>query len=137
MEVMRHVARLHRGQHPVLRLVGKVLDAVAELVEAGRQQAGRKGRHRRAETAQRPADGNGGGGNGRERGVERAEQDLQMIGVMVVIVMYALPGSGCQWRFAYPAAVQHPAVKHVPDRSEEHTSELQSLMRISYAVFCL
>src|SRR3546814_4817347 len=25
----------------------------------------------------------------------------------------------------------------VPERSEEHTSELQSLMRISYAVFCL
>src|SRR3546814_9813860 len=24
-----------------------------------------------------------------------------------------------------------------PQRSEEHTSELQSLMRISYAVFCL
>src|SRR3546814_1094472 len=24
-----------------------------------------------------------------------------------------------------------------PSRSEEHTSELQSLMRISYAVFCL
>src|SRR3546814_4175158 len=27
-------------------------------------------------------------------------------------------------------------VDHI-DRSEEHTSELQSLMRISYAVFCL
>src|SRR3546814_1903857 len=27
------------------------------------------------------------------------------------------------------------AARH--DRSEEHTSELQSLMRISYAVFCL
>src|SRR3546814_10488026 len=26
---------------------------------------------------------------------------------------------------------------HQPDRSEEHTSELQSIMRISYAVFCL
>src|SRR3546814_6620743 len=26
---------------------------------------------------------------------------------------------------------------HALDRSEEHTSELQSLMRISYAVFCL
>src|SRR3546814_5777376 len=26
---------------------------------------------------------------------------------------------------------------HVDARSEEHTSELQSLMRISYAVFCL
>src|SRR3546814_6051933 len=28
-------------------------------------------------------------------------------------------------------------LQHVHDRSEEHTSELQSLMRISYAVFCL
>src|SRR3546814_6991361 len=28
-------------------------------------------------------------------------------------------------------------VDKVIDRSEEHTSELQSLMRISYAVFCL
>src|SRR3546814_3952607 len=27
--------------------------------------------------------------------------------------------------------------KEKMDRSEEHTSELQSLMRISYAVFCL
>src|SRR3546814_8466818 len=27
--------------------------------------------------------------------------------------------------------------QHVHQRSEEHTSELQSLMRISYAVFCL
>src|SRR3546814_4219138 len=26
---------------------------------------------------------------------------------------------------------------HITGRSEEHTSELQSLMRISYAVFCL
>src|SRR3546814_3032553 len=31
----------------------------------------------------------------------------------------------------------HEAVETLPDRSEEHTSELQSLMRISYAVFCL
>src|SRR3546814_9702936 len=27
--------------------------------------------------------------------------------------------------------------EQIHDRSEEHTSELQSLMRISYAVFCL
>src|SRR3546814_867450 len=44
--------------------------------------------------------------------------------------------------------IQHKFVKHPatdaerprtvrPGRSEEHTSELQSLMRISYAVFCL
>src|SRR3546814_9307649 len=39
---------------------------------------------------------------------------------------------------ANPAAV-HAAVRFLPrqNRSEEHTSELQSLMRISYAVFCL
>src|SRR3546814_10332594 len=30
-----------------------------------------------------------------------------------------------------------PAGPRGADRSEEHTSELQSLMRISYAVFCL
>src|SRR3546814_1421428 len=30
-----------------------------------------------------------------------------------------------------------PRWPKVPNRSEEHTSELQSLMRISYAVFCL
>src|SRR3546814_2861308 len=36
-------------------------------------------------------------------------------------------------------AVAAPAGEGVaePARSEEHTSELQSLMRISYAVFCL
>src|SRR3546814_4218371 len=28
-------------------------------------------------------------------------------------------------------------IEQVANRSEEHTSELQSLMRISYAVFCL
>src|SRR3546814_1130785 len=32
-------------------------------------------------------------------------------------------------------ARRHP--RSQPDRSEEHTSELQSPMRISYAVFCL
>src|SRR3546814_4384806 len=30
-----------------------------------------------------------------------------------------------------------PPIGSIPRRSEEHTSELQSLMRISYAVFCL
>src|SRR3546814_6683754 len=34
-------------------------------------------------------------------------------------------------------ADEHRRVVLVVGRSEEHTSELQSLMRISYAVFCL
>src|SRR3546814_1408354 len=44
----------------------------------------------------------------------------------------------------FPAGRQHGQRWHAPvrgiwrgRRSEEHTSELQSLMRISYAVFCL
>src|SRR3546814_9279756 len=36
-------------------------------------------------------------------------------------------------RFPYPA----DRIRRIAPRSEEHTSELQSLMRISYAVFCL
>src|SRR3546814_4489961 len=44
------------------------------------------------------------------------------------------------WRFksgALHKVSSHGACRGVAYRSEEHTSELQSLMRISYAVFCL
>src|SRR3546814_6192895 len=34
-------------------------------------------------------------------------------------------------------ALDQISAEHKVTRSEEHTSELQSLMRISYAVFCL
>src|SRR3546814_1204735 len=40
-------------------------------------------------------------------------------------------------RFVGVGAAGIPDVEPVVSRSEEHTSELQSLMRISYAVFCL
>src|SRR3546814_5285374 len=36
-----------------------------------------------------------------------------------------------------PSDVAEIVAEHPIGRSEEHTSELQSLMRISYAVFCL
>src|SRR3546814_1380372 len=39
-----------------------------------------------------------------------------------------------QGHLDFPPAVE---VEDEADKSEEHTSELQSLMRISYAVFCL
>src|SRR3546814_7786817 len=41
-------------------------------------------------------------------------------------------------KLALVTVLFRPLALHVrPVRSEEHTSELQSLMRISYAVFCL
>src|SRR3546814_5302544 len=39
--------------------------------------------------------------------------------------------------FTVETTVYATRVSRTPTRSEEHTSELQSLMRISYAVFCL
>src|SRR3546814_2369493 len=41
------------------------------------------------------------------------------------------------WLHARRPGLYKPVKKPVTLRSEEHTSELQSLMRISYAVFCL
>src|SRR3546814_2843015 len=46
-------------------------------------------------------------------------------------------GAGKPGDIAYLTAVVRPDVALVNNRSEEHTSELKSLLRISYAVFCL
>src|SRR3546814_10326902 len=53
-----------------------------------------------------------------------------------------MPGAGKTGQVIYMLAIPHgfqntSGIQQVPGRSEEHTSELQSLMRISYAVFCL
>src|SRR3546814_5191884 len=49
--------------------------------------------------------------------------------------------SACQFTLTDPAVMRFKDFQAIglcgPQRSEEHTSELQSLMRISYAVFCL
>src|SRR3546814_4897449 len=44
--------------------------------------------------------------------------------------------SAGEWRDNAPAAAIHKAQTDIRWRSEEHTSELQSLIRTSYAVFC-
>src|SRR3546814_5450818 len=41
------------------------------------------------------------------------------------------------WWLLLGARASRALWHRLPSRSEEHTSELQSLMRISYAVFCL
>src|SRR3546814_1052146 len=58
--------------------------------------------------------------------------DVAVLGDDVEIAQY---GAG---DFLRPKRLQpHAQPLHPGKRSEEHTSELQSLMRISYAVFCL
>src|SRR3546814_5252061 len=50
------------------------------------------------------------------------------------------PYDGSWWRSTRPdthGPYYRPETWEASERSEEHTSELQSLMRISYAVFCL
>src|SRR3546814_1840723 len=46
-------------------------------------------------------------------------------------------GADRQWRRVGEDRIKPVRLQQAGDRSEEHTSELQSLMRISYAVFCL
>src|SRR3546814_9510713 len=45
--------------------------------------------------------------------------------------------AGRDWISRTRAGRRPPVARASPHRSEEHTSELQSLLRISYAVFCL
>src|SRR3546814_6664016 len=45
------------------------------------------------------------------------------------------PEQTTNWRIPFSSGGKLLAIR--ASRSEEHTSELQSLMRISYAVFCL
>src|SRR3546814_7423088 len=81
------------------------------------------------------------------------EMDVKMITAMdVAIAILTVSSLSTPWeenmkvrkgtRTMPPPIPRSPARKPLPipsrsSRSEEHTSELQSLMRISYAVFCL
>src|SRR3546814_6092712 len=54
--------------------------------------------------------------------------------LMTRILIWGLFGLGFDLLFGYTGLLSFGQAAF---RSEEHTSELQSLMRISYAVFCL
>src|SRR3546814_1648608 len=56
---------------------------------------------------------------------------LGLVALALILADFLLVLVGLEIVHAVAADVAHR------DRSEEHTSELQSLMRISYAVFCL
>src|SRR3546814_4644272 len=68
---------------------------------------------------------------------ERDHRPAQAFGMLICIFVFDL----LFFDYENTLHVGGPLVKRNPQkmvvRSEEHTSELQSLMRISYAVFCL
>src|SRR3546814_6175119 len=72
---------------------------------------------------------------------ERAEGGVGMMvtgGFSPNLVGWLKPFAGkLSWPWEARKHRQVTAAVHAHDRSEEHTSELQSLMHISYAVFCL
>src|SRR3546814_8919822 len=64
------------------------------------------------------------------------DQEEQLIGLAEAVVGGGAEAAGNREIDALPGH-RHAVHKAGQLRSEEHTSELQSLMRISYAVFCL
>src|SRR3546814_2668312 len=60
--------------------------------------------------------------------------DVSSTQVKVIMKAPGMTPEEIETRIAIPIEVE---MLGIPDRSEEHTSELQSLMRISYSVFCL
>src|SRR3546814_5846992 len=82
-----------------------------------------------------------GGNHGTTRVVHRIAEDIvELDGVRDTAVepgRGGAEGRGAAAGQAGSARSQLEPVRRQQLRSEEHTSELQSLMRISYAVFCL
>src|SRR3546814_8399510 len=62
-----------------------------------------------------------------------APEPLSHPWIAVGVLVFAIIAESASMR----AALQEVNKMRGSNRSEEHTSELQSLMRISYAVFCL
>src|SRR3546814_5269419 len=63
-------------------------------------------------------------------------EEFGWVGVATVLALYLFIVGRCLW-IAAQARDGYSRLLAGSLRSEEHTSELQSLMRISYAVFCL
>src|SRR3546814_3540201 len=71
--------------------------------------------------------------------IDRLEHEIEALTRQQQVVLYcACPNEISAARVAQRlCALGFNDVRPLLGRSEEHTSELQSLMRISYAVFCL
>src|SRR3546814_403936 len=126
------VARVHENASPTLN--ADVAEMISGPVEA------RAGQYRPPVTLlfpprDPPVKSKEGGGAGRIRAMRRRPKAVRL-------AAKGIGGGGGRWQGrrgrSSAGACWSPAAWRCPwRRSEEHTSELQSLMRISYAVFCL
>src|SRR3546814_7205251 len=76
------------------------------------------------------------------RGAARMHMRLETSGSLgghqgSTVVIHNLSATGMLIETSSDLDIGQRIAVTLPERSEEHTSELQSLMRISYAVFCL
>src|SRR3546814_4065094 len=111
---------LQNGRSGVQELHGDALKAGAAHVRKGNTALERIGQLRRH--------------------IARSVVKARPVGIAAIIGIAMLPGRFGIGRAAaadLQIAFGRDRLGREVDRSEEHTSELQSLMRISYAVFCL
>src|SRR3546814_8215403 len=73
--------------------------------------------------------------------LDRQQHQIELIASENIVSRAVLEAQGSvltnKYAEGYPGKRYYNGCEFVDVRSEEHTSELQSLMRISYAVFCL
>src|SRR3546814_4890619 len=87
-------------------------------------------------------EGEGAGGYATEMSDEYKAAQAELVSSHIakqdiVITTALIPGRPAPRLISDTQLATMRAGSVIVDRSEEHTSELQSLMRISYAVFCL
>src|SRR3546814_5004311 len=74
------------------------------------------------------------GGGGEAQRLGRLTQRADLVRSVLIVDLNALK---IRHQGFFEVLRLHRLLRDLAQRSEEHTSELQSLMRISYAVFCL
>src|SRR3546814_3271301 len=111
------------------------MDRMQQALDAAGREPGRRLPDRGE--AQHPSPGARNRIAAKQRRAEMAKSPVQPFQKGAVPGVVAREGKAhqhAQWLGALGGKVRQV---HRQQRSEEHTSELQSLMRISYAVFCL
>jgi hypothetical protein len=116
--MMLVMALLHMLHPAPFGLEGEMLDAMHKLVIAGGENADGKSQRRAADAMPVARDQRAEGGGGDEdrghRGVQRAKQHFEMVGILMVVIVDPLPRRGQPFELIGPLAMQDILVEHVP-----------------------